>query len=279
MKVFISVDIEGCTGVVGFSQCGRPDGQHYDYGFARRMMTHDVNAAIRGAREAGAKDVVIKDGHATCKNLLIDELLPGVHLISGIGGGKDGMMNGLDESFDAAVLIGYHAMAGVAKGMMEHALSGSIHRFWINGQAAGEIAASAAVAGAYNLPLVAVTSDEAGIQEARDILPHAAVYATKSGDARFMGTLKHPSETGKGIQAAVFDGCTRRMDIAPYVVKGPITIRAEFHKVEEADTAAMLEGVCRLDGYTVEFTRATWLDAHSAAYTVFMLASRGRASD
>src|SRR5258708_2786980 len=138
MKVFISVDIEGATGLVSFSQCGRPNGEHYDFGFARRMLTHDVNAAIRGFRAAGATQVVVKDAHATCKNLLIEDLEPGTELISGFGSRKDGMMDGIDESFDAAALVGYHGMAGALNALMEHALIGGLHRFWINGQLAGE---------------------------------------------------------------------------------------------------------------------------------------------
>ena len=95
MKVFISVDIEGATGVASFSQCSRPDGSSYDYPFARRMLTGDVNAAIRGARAAGATEVVVKDSHAICKNLLIDELERDTQLISGMGAGTLGMMEGI----------------------------------------------------------------------------------------------------------------------------------------------------------------------------------------
>lgn len=101
MKVFISVDIEGATGITSFSQCSRPDSAYFDYPFARRMLTHDVNAAIRGLRSAGATRIVVKDSHATCKNLLVAELEPGTELISGNGAEKDGMMAGIDESFDA----------------------------------------------------------------------------------------------------------------------------------------------------------------------------------
>src|ERR1700733_3200655 len=151
MKVYISVDIEGITGIVSFSQCGRPDGQHFDFGFARRMLTHDVNAAICGLRAAGATEVVVKDSHATCKNLLVDELEPGTQLISGSGAGRDGMMDGIDDSFAASLLVGYHGMAGAERSLMEHALVGGLHKFWINGELAGEIAVSAAVAGAYGV--------------------------------------------------------------------------------------------------------------------------------
>ncbi len=278
MKVFISVDIEGCTGIVSFSQCEKPDGAHYDYPFARRMLTHDVNAAIRGAKEAGATEIVVKDGHAYCKNLLIDELEPGVELISGIGGGKDGMMNGIDPTFGAAMLVGYHAMAGVAGGLMEHALAAGLHRFWINGEPAGEIAASAAVAGAFGVPLVMVSSDEAGALEARELLPGVSTFATKKGQAKYMGQLKHPSVTGPGIQAAARAGCASRDKIAPYKPAEPVTMRIEFHKVEEADMAATLERIHRIDGYTLEWKRETFLAAHSFAYNVFTAAARGRMS-
>jgi D-amino peptidase len=279
MKVFISADIEGCTGIVGFSQCGRPDGQHYDYAFARQMMTHDVNAAIRGARAAGATEIVVKDGHATCKNLLIRDLEPGVELISGVGSGNDGMMDGIDGSYDAAMLIGYHPMAGALHGMMEHALVGGLHRFWINGNLAGEIATNAAVAGAYGVPLVFVATDAAGAEETAAVLPQASFYSTKTGLGKFMGRLKHPSETGPGIEKFAAEGCSRRSQIQPYTIEGPVTMRAEFHKVEEADLAATLVGVTRIDGYTIEFTGADLLQAHSLAYNAFALSIRGRSSD
>jgi len=76
VKVYISADIEGITGLVSWSQCSRPDGKSFDYTFARRMMSHDVNAAIRGARAAGATEIVVKDSHGNSKNLLIEDLGP-----------------------------------------------------------------------------------------------------------------------------------------------------------------------------------------------------------
>ena len=105
MKVYISADIEGVTGVVTWGQCGAPNSQHYDWAFARRMMTHDVNAAIRGARAGGATEIVVKDSHNVSLNLLIDELEPGVELISGSRPGPDGMMEGIDSSFNCCFLV------------------------------------------------------------------------------------------------------------------------------------------------------------------------------
>ena len=248
-----------------------------DWPFARRMLTHDVNAAVRGARSAGATTVVVKDAHHMCKNLLIDELEPGTHLISGIGSGRDGMMTGVDSSFDAAILVGYHATAGTAGGVLEHALTGGLHRFWINGQIAGEIACSAGVAGAYGMPLVAIASDQAGCAEAAAAIAGISTYATKEGIGKTTALLKHPSETGPGIEKAVAEGL--RASIKPYTFDGPVTMRVEFSGTDSADTASTLADVTRLDGYTIELTRPDFLTAHTDLYNVFFLANFGRHAD
>lgn len=278
MRVFISTDIEGITGLVSWAQCGTPESECYDWPFARRMYTHDVNAAIRGAKAGGATEIVIKDSHNMAKNLLIDELEPDVELISGYGSGRDGMMEGIDRSFDAVMLVGYHAMAGTARGLLEHALAGGLHRFWINGKESGEIAASAAVAGAHGVPLVMVSSDEAGCKEARSLINGVSTFVTKTGLGKVMARLRHPSVTGPGIERAAKTGLARKGNIKPYAIKGKVTMRVEFHTADEVDMAATLEGVKRLDGYTLEFSRPNYLEAHSMAYTVFHLAGLGRKS-
>jgi D-amino peptidase len=278
MRVFISVDIEGATGIVSFSQCGGPNGTHYDYAFARRMLTHDVNAAIRGARRAGASEVVVKDSHAGCKNLLIDELEPRTELISGIGGGTLGMMEGVDANFDAVFLVGYHGMAGTPSSLMEHALAGGVHRFAVNDQEAGEILVSAAVAGAYGVPTVLVTSDQAGCDEAVRHVPGVGTYATKFGLARYMGRLLHPSVTGPGIEATAEAALKNRALVPPKHLEGPVKMQVTFRTVEEADLAATLPEVRRINGDTLEWERDTFLLAHRTAYNVFNLSMQGRRS-
>lgn len=278
MKVFISVDIEGATGIASFSQCGRADGSHYDYAFARRMLTGDVNAAIRGARAAGATEVVVKDAHGNCKNLLVDELEPGTQLISGFYPRNDYMMDGIDESFGAAMLVGYHAMAGGLHGMMEHALSGGVHRFWVNGIPAGEIIVSAALAGAYGVPLVFVSSDRSGCEEAHDAIAGVRTYETKEGYGKYMGRMLHPSETWPGIESAAREAVAESANVKPFINPCPVTMRSEFRTSEEGDYAAMLPDCKRPDAYTIELTRPSFRLAHSAMLAVFQLATRGRTS-
>jgi len=281
VKVYISADIEGVTGVVSWGQAGGPTASSFDWDFARRMMTHDVNAAIRGARAAGAEEIVIKDSHNTSKNLLIDQLEDDVELISGTGAGVGGMMCGIDSSFDACFLVGYHAMAGTAGGIMEHTITGIMHGYWINGMPAGEIAMSAATAGVLGVPLVMVSSDSVGCQEAAELVPGLATAVTKTGIGRYMGKLKHPSVTGRLISEAAQDGLEslRHGKIKPWRPAEPVVAKLEFNRSEEADHVAMLPNAKRLDGYTIEISAPTWDEAHAWSRRAMAIGLTARGAD
>lgn len=275
MRVFISADIEGTTGIVSWSQCGDPNQASYDWAFARRMMTHDVNAAIRGARAAGATYILVKDSHGNSKNLLIDELEPGVELMSGHGSGADGMMEGIDDSFDAAMLVGYHGMAGTLHGIMEHTISGMVHRCWVNGVETGEIGLSAATAGHYHVPLVFVSSDAAGCAEAAGLVSGLKTAVVKHGIGRYMGRLLHPSVTGPLIESASA-AAVGEMTAKPLTYGSPVTVRLEHNRSEETDAACLLDGWKRLDTFTIEYTATDWPTVHRATRRAMSVAGLGR---
>lgn len=275
MKVYISADIEGITGLVSWHQCGTQSGDHYDWPFARRMMTHDVNAAIRGAVAAGATEIVVKDSHNNSKNLLLDELEPGTQLISGHGSGIDGMMEGIDASFDCAMLVGYHAMAGTTAGIMEHTYTGGVHHLWINGMPAGEMGMSTGVAGRFGVPVVMVSSDKAGCDEAAALIPGVQTATVKYGLGRYMGRLLHPSETGPLIGAAAMRGVSQVGAVKPWKVAEPCTFKIEFNRSEEADFAAKHPGANRLDAYTIETVGATYELAHRLATNIIAFSGNG----
>lgn len=275
MKVYISVDIEGITGLVSWSQCSRPDGKSFDYAFARRMMSHDLNAAIRGARAAGATQIVVKDSHGNSKNLLIEDLEPGIELISGHGSGTDGMMMGIDGSFDAAMLVGYHAMAGTLGGIMEHTITGGVHRLWVNGILTGEMGLAAGVAGRYGVPIVTVSSDSAGCREAEALIPGVITTSTKEGFGRYMGRLLHPSETGPAIEKAAHDGLLNLAAVKPHLYSEPAHIKVEFNRAEEADMCARLISISRVDGYSVEGTYPTYQEAHRVVWNLMAMSFIG----
>jgi D-amino peptidase len=267
MRVYISADIEGATGLVSWSQCSRPDGKSFDYAFARRMMTHDVNAAIRGARRAGAEVVVVKDSHGNSKNLLVEDLESGARLISGQGHGRAlGMMQGVEEGYDAALLIGYHAMAGTPKAVMEHTLTGGIHRLWVNGVETGEMGLSAGTAGRYGVPIAVVTSDLAGCLEAAALIPGVKAATVKEGLGRYSADLKHPDETAELIEQTVWVALQSLESVKPFVFAEPTTIRLEYNRTEMAQNGHRYPGLSFVDGYTVEGTYPTYEEAHRAIW-------------
>lgn len=279
VRVYISADIEGCTGLVSWSQCSRPDGNSYDYPFARRMMTHDVNAAIRGAKRAGADTIVVKDSHGNSKNLLVDELEPGIRLISGHGnaGGSylDGMCQGISSDFDALFLVGYHAMAGTPNGIMEHTITGGIHRLWLNGVEAGEIALSAYTAGQYHVPLALITSDAAGCAEAQTLVPGVKTVSVKNGFSRYMGRCLPTEETGEMVEDAAFHALAQMPK--PLTLNDPVEVRAEFNRTEQADLAARLPQSIREDGYTVKVAALSFVEAHRLVWLLVELSQAGLA--
>lgn len=275
MNVYISADMEGITGQVTWKACGAPAAEHYDFDFARRMMTHDVNAAIRGARRAGGTRIVVKDSHGTSRNLLIDQLEPGIELITGEGAGEDGMVHGISEGYDCCLLVGYHGMAGTDHGVMEHTITGSNHRVWIGDRQVGEMGMSAMVASSYGVPIVMVSSDDAGCIEAATFFENVATASTKTGYGRYMARCLHPSETASLIERAAFEGIERRSTVGKYL-PSELTTRIEFNSTNEADFACRMPGARKTDAYTVSYHALEVRELHRAMRMLMALGLQGR---
>lgn len=276
MKVFISADMEGITGLVSWSQCGENTSKCYDFAFAREMMTHDVNAAIRGARKAGATEIMVRDAHGNSKSLLVSLLEPPVTLASGSGHGViQGMMTGLDSTFDAAMLIGYHAKAGTKRAIMEHTLTGGIHRLKLNGVEYGEMGLSAFAAGDLGVPIVTISSDQAGITEAEGLVSAVATAVTKFPLSRYAGKLLDPDETAHRIESAAEKGVGARKSIKAKKWSGECTLELEFCRSEMADNAAWYPGLEQIDGYTLRGTYPSFEEAHRAIWVMTSLESGG----
>jgi D-amino peptidase len=275
VRVYISVDIEGITGITSWTQCSRPDGNSFDYAFARRRMTGDVIAAIEGARAAGATAITVKDSHGNSKNLLIDELPAGVRLITGQAGDVNGMMAGVDEGYDAAVLVGYHAMAGTPNAVMDHTITGTLHRLHLNGRESGEIALSAYAAGAAGVPLVAISSDAAGCAEVANFIPGIETAVVKTGRGRYMTETLHPHETAPMIAEAVRRGVERRQEIGPTQLLGAIPVQMEFNRAEECEIMLRIPWFSRVDGYSVKAIGEDFAEAHRIVWTGVNMSFQG----
>ena len=166
-KVYISVDMEGISGINGDNQTS-PTGS--EYARARKLMAEDANAAIRGAFDGGATDVLVNDSHGFQRNLLPEDLDPRARLISHTFK-RYGMMEGLDETFDAVIFVGYHAKADAPRGLFAHTGSGIVRDLQINGRSVGEGGMNAALAAWYGVPVVAVSGDDVAVAEVTESVP------------------------------------------------------------------------------------------------------------
>ena len=167
LKVYISVDMEGVTGTVTGDQLG-PSG--FEYARFRELMTEEVLAAIQGARDAGATSFLISDSHGNGENLLMERLPEDVQLIRSWPRPL-GMMEGIDESFDAAILLGYHASTANVRGVRAHTMSSAnLTSVKLNGREHPEAGLSAAIAGSFGVPVVMLSGDDAIAEEARTLL-------------------------------------------------------------------------------------------------------------
>jgi len=178
MKIFISADIEGITGVTHWDEADRLKS---DYGEFREQMTAEVSAACEGALLAGAAEIWVKDAHASARNLIASKLPKQTRLIRGWSGHPFSMVQELDESFDALLMVGYHSRAGSGANPLAHTIAGSIATIKINGNYASELLMHAYTAAYVNVPLVFVSGDEGICEDATLLIPPIATVAVKRG--------------------------------------------------------------------------------------------------
>ena len=174
-KVFISADMEGISGISASDQLSATGAE---YNRSRKMMADDVNAAIRGARRGGASEIVVNDSHGSMRNLRLEDLDSQVRLISH-SFKKSGMMEGLDETFDAVIFVGYHAKAGHPGGLFAHTGSGVVRDVRVNGQSLGEGGLNTLVAESYGVPVVLVTGDDVAVKQVAEVAKDARTVAVK----------------------------------------------------------------------------------------------------
>jgi D-amino peptidase len=257
MKVFMSVDIEGITGIVDAGLQTSDAGK--DYERARRLMTGDANAAIAGAFEAGATEVLVSDGHGASKmrNMLIEELDPRAVYVAGTPKPLT-QMEGIDETFSVAMLIGYHARMG-SPGILSHTIQGSnVQNIWINDTPVGETGLNAAIAGAFGVPVGLVTGDQYVTEEAVALMPWVDTVVVKKAVTRTAAHLYSPLRTQPMIKAAAAAAVKNAManKYQPLVFPRPMTYKIQFLNAGMADGAARFQAATRVNGTTLAVSAA-----------------------
>ena len=264
-KVFISADMEGISGISGSDQLSATGGE---YGRSRKMMADDVNAAIRGARAGGATTIVVNDSHGSMRNLRLEDLEAGVHLISH-SFKRSGMMEGLDDSFDAAIFVGYHAKAGHPAGLFAHTGSGVVRDVRVNGVSLGEGGLNTMVAAWYGVPVVLVTGDDVAVKQVAETATTAKTVAVKRAINPRAVELRPFAQVHKEIEAAAAEGVRAAKKFAPQRTAS-YKVEVQFEDVAIPEVAQNLPGMQRPAPDTIAFTA----DTMPRAYTLIRLLYR-----
>lgn len=252
MRVYVSSDIEGVAGVVTSQQGSPAGGEAYER--ARRLMTAEVNAAAVAAFDAGASAVVVNDAHGPNTNLLVEALDERVQLISGKPKALN-MVHGVDEGFDAALFLGYHARPGTAEAILDHAYVGTVvDELRLNGAPVGEFGLNAMLAGSVGVPVVMASGDDKLAAEATALLPEIELAVVKWATGRMAARTLMPGPAKVAIASAVARALRApRQECLLRPPAGRLTLDLRFVSTVQADLAAIMPGAERRDGRTVRF--------------------------
>jgi D-amino peptidase len=253
MKILIAADMEGITGVVCWDHVS-PD--HTEYPRFRRLMTGDVNAAIRGAFEGGADEVVVTDGHAYGRNILIEELDSRARLNSS-SVSPFSMVQGVDDGVQGVIFVGYHARVGSQNAILDHTWSSErVANLWINDQLIGEAGLNAAVSGHFGVPVIMISGDQTVCAEAAALLDNIETVVVKVASGRMAAECLPPAVSQEKIQIGARKAVERLVKgqaPKPLHIPSPITAAIDFTNSEMADRASLLPGT-RRDGRRLEYS-------------------------
>jgi D-amino peptidase len=248
VKVFLSTDIEGCAGIVDW---GQVVGGTSEYELGRRLLLAEVNAAIDGAVDAGAQELLVNDSHWTMQNVPPDALHARARYLSGQHKPLY-MMEGLDASFDAAFFVAYHGSIGAERAVLSHTYNPhAIGHVSINGVTVGESGLNALVAQHFGVPVALVTGDDVTAEETRAVLPGAEAVVVKRAVSRFAADSLHPEAARELIRAGARRALERAAEIGRPRFDLPARIEVTFLTADMADMATWIRGVERIDGRRV----------------------------
>lgn len=258
MKIYILTDLEGISYVVREEQTS-PGSKEYEE--ACLLLTREVNAAVDGALEGGATEIIVNDLHGARGgfNFIPEELHEYAKYIT--GGSRTYRMAGIDESFNLAFMIGYHAMAGTQKAVLEHTMSTRvILDAYINDRRVGEIGIDASILGCFNVPVALVTGCRMAVEEAKSLFGNIEGVVVKEGLSRNFAICLPPVKSRKLIREAAKRAVQRAGEFKPFKVNPPIAVRVKYSHPNYADMQARIPRVEREDSRTIVVRGGDLLD-------------------
>jgi D-amino peptidase len=241
MKVFLSSDMEGTAGVVDWEQCVG-DGPQAAAG--RRLLLDEVNAAIEGAIDGGACEIVVIDSHSTMRNLPPDAIAGQASYISGSHKPLY-MMQGLDASFDAVLFVSYHGSVGASAGLSHTYNPRAVVEARINDVVTGEAGINALVAAHHGVPVVLVTGDRCACEETAALIPGVHAAVVKEHVSRLAAHSLHPSRARALIRETAQKAVSSVPDAKPPPFTTPVRLDVSVRTTDIAEAATWVRGVER----------------------------------
>jgi D-amino peptidase len=265
MRVQIMSDMEGVSGIVKWEQVTGGDPMYEE---GRRLYTEEINAAVRGARAGGAKEIVVIDCHGAGKawsfnSLIHDQLEEDCeYVVQDMWTDYTGF---LEEGCDAALFVGMHAMAGTPDGVLNHTVSGQQwQNLWFNGTLVGETGINAALCGQWGCPVLLVTGDKAVCREGTELLGEGlTTVAVKEGIGQFSARQIPARRARELIEQGAKDALKKLDAVKPYDPGRPAEIKVEFKSTDALREYGRKAGVEQLDARTVLSRADDWWSAWS----------------
>jgi D-amino peptidase len=250
MKIYISADMEGITGVVTGDQLS-PQG--FEYQRFREFMTQEVNSAIEAAFAAGATEIVVSDSHGNGENLLIEKLPKNVTLVRSWPRPLM-MMQGIDETFAGAIFIGYHASTTNPSGVRAHTMSSAnLADVQLNGVSVPEAGINAAIAGHFAVPVIMISGDDAAVKEATVLLGNIEGAVVKWNYGFHSARTLMPEAANDLIREKVKAAMNRISEFKPYKISTPVRLDVRFKNYRPAEVLSYLSIVERTDAHSIRF--------------------------
>ncbi|MBY0123181.1 M55 family metallopeptidase [Bacillus sp. S/N-304-OC-R1] len=268
MKIYISADIEGISGVATIQQLVN----NSEYQRFRKLMTEEVNAAIRGAHNGGANEVVVADGHGNMSNIIIEDLDPRARLVSG-NNRVMCQLEGLDETFDGIIFIGHHGRESASQAVISHTLAGiCVKEIMINNKVVGETEMNALVAGSLKIPAIFISGDDQYVSEVKETLPDVESVVVKYARDRLAAELIHPQVVHEEIEKRVACSLKKANEIKPITMEGPITFEIEFKGPQQANMTTTLPTVQKISSTRIKFTCDDMITAYKHMWGCVIIA-------
>jgi D-amino peptidase len=257
MKVYISADIEGITGTTVWDETEK---KHPDYAEFRQQMTAEVVAACQGALEAGATEIWVKDAHDSARNLIAASLPPEARLLRGWSGHPYLMVDGLDSSFQALIMIGYHSRAGSSNNPLAHTMTGAAAYVKINDTLASEFVINCYAAALENVPAVFVSGDAGLCKDATAFIPRLTSVAVKEGLGNMTNNI-HPHLAEEKIRSGVRYALEQNLSLCRLALPERFAIEIGYKDPARAYHASFFPGAALKDAHTIQFETKNYMEA------------------